>query len=167
MTTRRRFLKAGAMIAVAGLPLSLNRLALGQRTAGAAAAGPGKLDLPWNSQLDPLFNLRKSSFSAYVNSIFQVKVRNGVFSRNVSLTLVEVADPRPFAKARKRARSEWQTAGLDSFSLLFRGSGRTALPQDVYDIEHPALGTVRVLLVPVFRKTGDAYYEVVVNRATS
>jgi hypothetical protein len=163
-------LKTGAVFAIAaGVPLKLNNTVFGQRAARIDAGQPGAFELPLESQLDPLFNLRKSSFDAYVNSIFQVRVRNGLFSRNVELTLLEVDDPRPWSKARMKGGKVWvDGAGLDSFSLLFRGSSRTRLPQDVYDIQHPALGKIHVLLVPVLRKNPSAaYYEVIVNRATS
>ena len=50
----------------------------------------------------------------------------------------------------------------DSFSLLFRGSLRTPISQDVYAVRHPALGTMRVLLVRVLNEDQkSAYYEVI------
>jgi len=162
-------LKAGTVFAIAaGVPLKLNNLVFGQRAARVDGAEPGVFDLPLKSQLDPLFNLRKSSFAAYVNSIFQVRVKNGLFFRNVSLTLVGVDDPRPWSRARMNGdKIPEDSAGLDSFSLRFRGSNRTRLAQDVYDVQHPALGKIHVLLVPILSKdSGAAYYEVTINRAT-
>jgi hypothetical protein len=168
MTTRRRFLKTGAVFVVAaGVPLKTNNIVFGQR----AAVNPsesGVFELPLKSQLDPLFNLRKSSFEAYLNSIFQVRVRNGLFFRNVSLTLIAVDDARAWSRVRmKGGKLPVDNTGLDSFSLQFRGSNRTRLSQDVYDVQHPALGKISVLLVPILGKdSGAAYYEVIINRAT-
>jgi hypothetical protein len=162
-------LKTGAVFALAaGVPLKPNNIVFGQRAARVNPNEPGAFELPIKSQLDPLFNLRKSSFDAYVNSIFQVRVKNGLFFRNVSLTLIAVDDPRPWSRARIRGdKVRVDNTGLDSFSLQFRGSNRTRLAQNVYDIQHPALGKISVLLVPVLSKdSGAACYEVIINRAT-
>jgi hypothetical protein len=168
MSTRRRFLKAGTMFALAaGVSGKFNNLAFGQRAARVGPAETGLLEPPIESQLDVLFNLRSTSFSPYISSIFQVLLKNGIISRNVSLTLIKVERAPAFGKAAKALRNvEVESAGLDSFSLVFRGTNRVRLPQDVYDLGHPALGTIRVLVVPIMnRDTNNAYYEVIVNRA--
>lgn len=122
-TSRRKFLKAGMLAAV-------------------FAAGPIKIVTghtwkdregnPDDPQLAPdtLGNYSKATFSSYLNSVFQIHTVSGI----VEATLTEVHDMP-------------SSNGGESFSLLFRG-GRQPLRQDTYQIDHAALGTFPLLLVP-------------------
>lgn len=165
-TSRRRFLKSGAMIALAaGVPLSLDKIVLGQRLAGGASGAADGFQLP--AKGDPLLSLRKSSFEPYVNSIFEVRVSKGAFVRSVPLTLVSVSETRMLRKVSKSGGIvPADIASGQSFSLLFRGSLATPLKQDTQDIQHYALGKMRLLMVPVGHEDKSAcYYEVIFNRA--
>lgn len=165
-TSRRRFLKGGAMIALAaGVPLSLDKIVMGQ---SPAVSRPGSGDgIPIAAKDDPLLNLRKSSFEPYVNSIFEVRVTKGVFVRSVPLTLVSVSAARALRKTSKSGGIvPADIANGQSFSLLFRGSLATPLQQDTIDLQHFALGKLRLLMVPVAHEDKSArYYEVIFNRA--
>lgn len=47
-----------------------------------------------------------------------------------------------------------------AFSLIFRGTGPIA-PQAIYPLEHPALGTLELFVVPIQPKDGSNRYEVI------
>ena len=173
--SRRRFLKTGSIVALAAsIPAQLDQV-LGQGRRPITQAPGVNGVIPLQSQRDPLLYLRRSYFQPYVNSRFEVLTAMG--TRVVPLTLATVDGPRvrpgckgpvkPRASKSAKARVTTEQAGeLDSFSLLFRGSGKAPLKQDVYDIQHRALGKFRLLLVPVVSKDGKAlYYEVVFNRS--
>ena len=48
-----------------------------------------------------------------------------------------------------------------SFSLLFRGGSHFVLSQHIFTLEHPALGTLDLFLVPVGREPDGYRYEAV------
>jgi hypothetical protein len=52
-------------------------------------------------------------------------------------------------------------AGARPFSLVFRGPGEPVLPQRIYRLEHPALGTLDLFLVPIGRQPDGVRYEAV------
>ena len=52
----------------------------------------------------------------------------------------------------------------ESFSLIFRGHANARLGQQVYDFEHPSLGTFPLFVVPVGRATKGRDFQVIVNR---
>ena len=139
-TSRRKFLKAGMVAAVfAAVPL---RNVLGQ--------GNGNQNNSVSiTQNDPLAFYTKATFTFYINSIFQLHTVSGA----VAVMLLKV-DDMPAAK------------GGECFSLLFRGGSRP-LRQDTYRIEHPALGTFYLLLVPAGTdQNGAQGYLATINRLT-
>jgi hypothetical protein len=50
-----------------------------------------------------------------------------------------------------------------SFSLLFRGGPHFQLRQHIFALDHPALGTLDLFLVPVAREPDGFRYEAVFN----
>ena len=52
----------------------------------------------------------------------------------------------------------------ESFSLIFRGHANARLEQQVYDFEHPSLGTFPLFVVPVGRAAKGRDFQVIVNR---
>ena len=98
---------------------------------------------------DPLANYTKATFISYLNSVFQLHPVSGI----VAVTLLKVDDMAP-------------PKGGECFSLLFRGGSR-ALGQDTYTIDHAALGTFKLLLVPVGTDDNGAQgYLATINRLT-
>jgi hypothetical protein len=122
----------------------------------------GDFEPPVQSQADILNYLTRSSLEPYVKSIFEVPVKRGMFSRSVPLTLVSATGVSQWFKFLKSSKSiSADVADEQCFSLLFRGSLSKPLKQGVYDMQHPALGKLHVLLVPtVHRDTSALYYEV-------
>jgi hypothetical protein len=48
---------------------------------------------------------------------------------------------------------------FERFSLLFSGAADRFLPQGLYGVEHPSVGSVRWMLVPVGRDEDGYVYE--------
>jgi len=137
-------MKVGTAAAIAaGLWLKPSVITIAQEVTG-------KLGVP--TQNDPLSFYTQSTFLQYVNSIFRLRGLN----TTVDVTLVQVEDTLP-AKTSK-------AGGRESFVLHFRG-GNTELPQDTYTVEHPALGTFRLFLVPTGSdENGAQGYVATINR---
>ena len=140
--SRRIFIKVGTLAAVAaGMSLKPGLTVLGQNL-------PGKLS---PGSTDPLANYTQATFTQYVGSIFTLSSRV-----RIELTLTKVVDSLP--------RKVLRTGGRESFELHFRG-GAAALPQDTYVMEHPALGTFMMFLVPSGTDDNGAQgYIAVINR---
>ncbi|MFN2579358.1 MAG: hypothetical protein ABR607_16935 [Pyrinomonadaceae bacterium] len=85
-------------------------------------------------QNDPLSFYTQSTFLQYVYSVFRL---HGPTIVDVTLEKVEDTLPATVSK----------TGGRESFILFFRG-GTRELSQDTYTVDHPALGTFQLFLVP-------------------
>jgi hypothetical protein len=141
--SRRKFLKAGMLAALfAAVPLkNVRGQSWTDRSDNPAAGSP--------DQNDPLANYTKATFISYLNSVFQLHTVSGI----VAVTLTQVDD----LTAAK---------GGECFSLLFRGGSR-GLGQNTYTMDHAALGTFRLLLVPVGADDNGAQgYLATINRLT-
>jgi hypothetical protein len=120
--SRRVFIKMASIAAIAAGTVGKSALlAFAQGTMQASAT-------------DPLAYYTQATFTQYINSIFRL---HGF--RTVDVTLEKVEDALPATVSR--------TDGRESFLLHFRGGG-VQLPQDTYIVEHPALGTFSLFLVP-------------------
>ena len=138
-TSRRKFLRAGLLATLcATLPAKTIFSQKGKDV--APGAQPPRL-------ADPLANYTKASFESYLNSIFQLQTVYGT----IEVTLVRIDDmPAP--------------NGGECFSLLFRGGSRE-LPQDTYTLDHPALGSFQLLIVPSGADANGAQsYVATINR---
>ena len=136
--SRRIFIKAGALAAIAaGIAVKPAVLALAQGQIAPVA--------------DPLSNYTQATFEQYVNSIFTLR-------RFVTLEVVLEKVEDTLSPKVSRA------GGRESFTLHFRGGGQ-ALRQDTYVVDHPALGTFSLFLVPSGAdENGAQGYVAVINR---
>ena len=152
ITTRRKFLRAGTLVALsAALPLKSALLASGQQTYKGGNGLPGDR-LTSQNPSDLLASYSKSTFSSYLNSIFRLHTGYST----VDVALVQVADMEPAIKG--------MSAGGECFSLVFVG-GSVALAQGTYGVEHPALGSFQLFLVPGGPdKYGAQSYVAIINR---
>ena len=150
--TRRKFLRAGTLVALsAAVPLKSALLVSGQQTRKGGKGFPGDR-LTSQNPSDLLASYSKSAFSSYLNSIF--RLHTGYSS--VDVMLVQVDDMEPLVKGTP--------AGGECFSLVFVG-GSVALSQGTYRVEHPALGTFQLFLVPGGSdKYGAQSYVAIINR---
>ncbi len=137
-TSRRDFLKKGTIVALAaGAPLSLVQRAAGNSALASPVA-------PENFS-----GLRKADFERQLNTNFLVNKAPG----QVVLKLVTVTD----------LMGREQFSRKEGFSLMFHGE-LNALEQKTYLIEHPTLGHLSFLMVPVMGdRNRKQHYEAIVN----
>ena len=143
--SRRKFLKAGVLAAVfAAVPLK-NVMSQSWKDRDG---NPNDGNSPGIQNNDPLASYGKAAFVSYLNSIFQLRTGFSV----IAVTLLKVGDmPAP--------------KGGECFSLLFRGGGDPALPQNTYTVDHPSLGTFQLFLVPAGTDDNGAQgYLATINR---
>lgn len=144
-TSRRDFLKTGTMgLICAGVPAVLANVVVGRPT--SASGFPG--------ESTKHFNLTRETFAPYLNTTF--RIRTG--SATVDLRLAKITDLKAAAKHPARI------AGKESFSLMFVGSGPSSrLTQDTYAVEHDALGSFSLFLVPV-GEPANRHHEAIIAR---
>jgi hypothetical protein len=152
--SRRRFLRAGSVAALAAaVPLRSALLTNGQGSRKELDGNPVDR-LPSDIANGPLSYYTKSTFSLYLNSTFLMQA--GALG-TIEVRLTQVRDTTSGSVARQ--------AGQECFSLLFQSSGRPVLPQGTYNIEHAALGSFALFLVPGGPDwTGRQSYVAIVNR---
>ena len=90
-------------------------------------------------------NAVAATFAGHLNSTFRVRHEPAT-----ELELVEVFDG--------------STHGHVNFSLLFRGPHQPLLPQQIYPVEHDALGRFDLFIVPIQRDAHGLRYQAVFNR---
>lgn len=141
--SRRKFIRVGTIAAIAaGISIRPSMIPLAQDVVDKAGG---------STVTDPLANYTQSTFAQYVNSIFRLRGFT-----TVDVTLVKVEDTLPAKVSR--------AGGRESFALFFRG-GSIKLPQDTYIVEHAALGTFRLFLVPSDAdENGAQGYVAIINR---
>lgn len=146
--SRRHFLRLGGVAALAvGISTQLTGVVFGQQAAAA-----GNVNDPPRGPFARPDRFGLAAYSPHVNETFAARHGAG---GPVTLKLIRAEGRGP-----KDARAD-----AECFSLVFRGSHTSPLPQDVYALRHPAIGEVSLLLVPVVSKDGRArYYEAVINR---
>ena len=146
--SRRKFLRAGTIVALSvGLPLK----ALGQKVSKDLDGNPFDHPLP-EIPYDPLSYYTRSAFTAYLNSTFRVQTGD---LETVEVTLARVTDLQPDRSA--------SFDGRECFSLVFQGGG-VSLPQYTYAIDHDALGSFQLFLVPGGGLDNGEAYVAIVNR---
>jgi hypothetical protein len=147
-------MKAGIMVAAcAGLPSTLAQAAPGLHT----PVEPLLQIPPTPSILEALGYYDKSAFTPYVNTKFKVNLSESNIRK---LILKEVSDYL-YPSVKQDAQS-----GFECFSLLFTTTPGKPFQQDTYLIEHGALGTFYMFVVPVSEsgKKNLDYYESVIFR---
>ena len=152
--SRRRFLRAGSVAALAAaVPLKGAPSADGQGIRKDRDGNPSDL-LPDSIVESPLSYYTKAAFSAYLNSTFLVRA---AALGTIEVTLTQVRDTATGSVASR--------TGGECFSLLFQSSNSWALRQGTYGIEHAALGSFALFLVPGGADAdGGQSYVAIVNR---
>lgn len=150
--TRRKFLRAGVVSALfAGLTLSPSKLIFGQKKHKSTSPLA-----PHDS--DPVFSFNAATFTPYVGTEFLLAA--GKRGRNTTARLELVSDLQLDLRERRVATHEGEC-----FALVFRApASKRAAQQDVYRIEHGALGRFSLFLVPGPVRDGSVAYEAVINR---
>ena len=144
--SRRWFVKSGFTTAViAGLPLAWAAKTLGQKKRERISP---------TRPIDALSYYNKATFAAYANTDFLIQAGAAGI---LFMRLTQIED---------LPGNEILHAPDECFGLTFLAPAGTWLPQHTYQVEHAALGTFPLFLVPVDRRTidGPAYYQAVINR---
>ncbi len=147
-TTRRKFLINGIVTTIfAGLITRFGGVASGQRNPGGSVQ---------SKDTDLVAYYDKAAFAAYVKSDFRFHVEG---RQTKYLRLVKVEDFP--VKERLRTVDE-------CFRLAFTAPRGTNLAQKTYGVEHAALGTFALFIVPIGIQYGnEEHYEAVFNRRDS
>ena len=95
-----------------------------------------------------LEQLTKADFAENLHTVFTCAIGPG---HKLDLELVELRE------GRSSPRQE-------QFALTFCGPLALPLPQQLYDLQHTALGEFALFLVPIGKDAHGYYYEAVFNR---
>jgi hypothetical protein len=108
--------------------------------------------IPPEATNDALNYLRREHFEPFVNTVFQFQPAEG---RAFNLQLLTVENLTLGANQKQGMSGE-------SFSLLFEGSKKIKVPQEIYQINHDALGSFPLFIAPVGLRGNR--YEAIINR---
>ena len=139
---RRGFLSLAGRLSALGL------VCLGLPVRGASRATNDPRGAAAPQEAIDLGTVECAHFRARVGDAFLVRDRLGNLS---TLTLGEARELPRYAPE----------LGRTPFSVLFLGSERGPLVQDTYRVSHPALGELRLLLVPVVPDGPGRPYEAI------
>lgn len=151
-TSRRDLIRLGAVAAV-------SCFAPGRASAGGSRPEVTPLEAGRQAILDEETLLTRTVMTGQIDTEFLVEGEPGDVraGRLPSLWLRNVTD-LPSAKTTG-------TGGFDlCFSALFTGPASNPLRQQTYRLQHAALGTFSVFLVPVGRPGREVSYEATFNR---
>jgi hypothetical protein len=141
--SRRKFLRAGTLVAVAaGIPM---------KTLVARTVSQPRSFLP-TTRLNAGSNLNRESFARYLNTKFSFAREE---LQGLSVKLIEVNDLTPKTMA---------TSGKECFGLVFIGPRNAPLRQETYAVTHESLGKFDMLVVPIASQREGVYYEAIFNR---
>jgi len=151
---RRRFLKSGALAAVAVGLLSKAPLNVFGQDSTRSASQSGNYQIPYEAKTDRIFYFAKSTFDPYLDTDFTV--RAGVLV--ATLRLIEVEEcgtPAP------------KGAG-ECFSLTFRADRTLSIARTIHNFEHDALGQFDLFVSQTKMKSDPdgIYYVAVINHRT-
>ena len=91
-------------------------------------------------------------FSQHLNTKFRVNLDS---STPVELELADVV---------VRASEPNEQQGMERFSIFFYGPTNFFLPQQTYEVTHPAMGDLAIFLVAIGQEERGFKYEAVFNR---
>ena len=151
--SRRSFLETGSKLGLAAVfSGALSSIALGQDKLGSGIGSP----IPREALADPLFKMTQAMFTDNLGTTFTLSLGR---VKLTDVTLIEVNDLNPpFVKGNV-------TNGRECFSLVFKGPRSLALRQETYTLNHKALGTFKLFLVPGDPGKGAArHYRADINR---
>jgi hypothetical protein len=97
-----------------------------------------------------LQDLTHASFEAHLGTTFRIQAQEPPLQ--IALSEVRLLEPHPGPRRQP-------------FSVYFRGPRQPILPQAIYALEHEAMGTLEIFIVPIGPdpKDGAMRYEAVFN----
>jgi hypothetical protein len=147
MITRRNFIQALGLAAVAGTVMSLNGTALGQKN-----DSNGLFTIPVESLSDPVLSFKSEHFTPFINTDFEIRQEN--MRRAEWLRLLNV-------KEVERKTNVADGVKGDSFSLMFTSPRGAKLKAGQFEFTHFSLGTFTLTITPVSAEPNR--YEAVIN----
>jgi hypothetical protein len=145
VTHRRQFIKTASIFGLClGIP------AMSKRVIAATASRLSRGE----TALKSLDIFKKDTFTPYLNTTF--RVQTGLAEINVKL--VKISDFKAEAKKPRYIK------GTENFSLIFKAPVDAHLHDNVYEIQHAALGSFPMFLVGIGRNDGTRRYEATVSR---
>jgi hypothetical protein len=93
--------------------------------------------------------LSLDTFSPHVGTTFQLQLEGAT----LDLTLAEATEPEGLGPRPHGIRTP--------YSLSFSGPPQPVLPQRIYTLAHPSVGTIEIFLVPIAADSKNATYEAV------
>ena len=101
-----------------------------------------------------LDSLKSTDFSPYLNQTFRIHIPS---LEPLETTLIEVTELGP------ERSSDEASSKRRPFSIVFRGPRDPIFPQSIYKIEHEAMGSLDLFLVPIGPDKKGVRYEAVFN----
>lgn len=158
--TRRKFLTSGAstLAVSSGLLLMLPKIADGQSEQVKESTDLSSSNQPSVESTDTLSTLNKIDFMNQIGGRFNIS--SELYGSSI-VTLVNVQD-------LPQLQVNENQPNTNGFYLIFNVKKRQQLFQDTYTVNHPTLGSFRLLLVPILASQANPIpcYEAVVNRMT-
>lgn len=149
--SRRRFIRAGTLTAIAGIALKPQLLALAQQSTLGTSQG---FAIPLKAERQPGYMFTSGTFQPYVGSIFQAPNARGEM---VGLKLVSVTPYTPSRATRLATKNSPET---ESFSLTFTSSSKLPPFTSVHKVSHPALGDFELFLTAHSTSKASVYQAV-------
>jgi hypothetical protein len=97
-----------------------------------------------------------TTFAERLGETFRVYPDAGDATRCLDMALIEATDLS--AGGARQAASSGQRA---PFSIVFRGPAAPILPQRIYRLEHPEIGSCEIFLVPIGPDEHGLRYEAI------
>ncbi len=145
VTHRRQFIKTAGIFGLClGIP------AMSKRVIAATASRLSRGETAAKS----LDIFKKDTFTPYLNTTFRVQAGLA----EIDVKLVKISD---FKAEAKKPRS---IKGTENFSLIFKAPANAHLHDNVYEIQHAAIGSFPMFLVGIGRNGGARRYEATVTR---
>ena len=146
VTHRRQFIKTAGIF---GLCLGIPTMSKRVIAATASRLSRGE------TAVKSLDIFKKDTFTPYLNTTF--RVQTGLAEINVKL--VKISDFKAEAKKPRYIK------GTENFSLIFKAPANAShLHDNVYEIQHVALGSFPMFLVGIGRQDATRRYEATVSR---
>jgi len=153
--SRRFFMKSGTLTALsASLVYGSGGIAFGQKPQPKQTTMVD--EIPLEARHDPLLYYTRAAFDPCVGSVFQTTGANG---RLVELTLLSVTEykTKPTTKI-----TTGKPRATDSFSLMFKASGKLPSFSQIPTLTHSVLGKLDMSLSERV-VNGEIFYEAVIN----
>lgn len=163
--TRRHFLRLSAQAGLSASVLcALSSVTAAQDRARTRQPARGYFALPPEAADDPLLKLTRSSFAKFNGDFFETIQDSGEKLLINLLRIEDLPKQRALEMQGRLVGKQLEQLREESFSLIFRGPLEIPLRQRIHRLNHPALGSLELFMVPVGKDEGSRYYEVLFNR---